>query len=120
MEKTIEERAKSHAGVSTNPRAIYNEDYVLATRYASYKEGATEQKDIDENHFREVKKMLDKVAFEEREKAFKAGYHTAIEEALKAFCKTHGCGIPHSTCTSLGTCDEYDTFNRELTKAMEG
>lgn len=46
--ETLEERAKEYAGVSTNPHAMYDENYVLATRYASYKEGATEQKAIDD------------------------------------------------------------------------
>ena len=94
MERTIEERAKSHAGVSTNPRAIYNEVYVLATRYASYKEGATEQKDIDEDHFREVKKMI-------------------IEKACKWLMKYfvfENEGMTASGC---------DVFLRKFRKAME-
>lgn len=43
-----------------------------------------------------------------------------IDMAKDAFCKSHGCGIPSSTCHSLGTCLSYDAFARALSKQMEG
>lgn len=77
--KSIEERATSHAGVSTTPRAIYNENYVLATRYASYKEGATEQKELDEKEFE--KKIL--LIQQEQYKADKESFFYATYEWMK-------------------------------------
>lgn len=66
MGKTIEERAKEYAGTAL-PTSKVRE-----LRVIDYTQGATDQKDID-----------DKVAFEERDKSFNAGYDTAIEEAVK-------------------------------------
>ena len=68
MEKTIEERARE-----TYPKGIgvFTPEGAEFLQKA-YIHGATEQKDID-----------DKVAFEERDNAFMAGYDTAIEEAVK-------------------------------------
>lgn len=43
-----------------------------------------------------------------------------IDMAKDAFCKSHGCGIPSSTCHSLGTCEDYDAFSKALREQMEG
>lgn len=53
-----------------------------------------------------------------------AGYHKGEarqrDKAKEAFCKSHGCEIPSSTCHSLGTCMAYDAFARALCEQMEG
>lgn len=82
MEKTIEERANdAYAFCETereNAKGRENTGgwYFPSVYRSGYIKGATEQKDID-----------DKVAFEEREKAFKAGYDTAIENAVEWLLK---------------------------------
>lgn len=63
--KSIEERAEIFAGESANPNFQYDESTLIATRYASYIRGATEQKEIDD-----------------AEKAYKQGYHDAAEYIL--------------------------------------
>lgn len=53
-----------------------------------------------------------------------AGYHkgeaSQRDKAKDAFCKSHGCGIPSSTCHSLGTCMTYDAFVQALCEQKEG
>lgn len=67
--KTIEERAKEYP-------FDFSSDEAKAYIEIGYIGGATEQKEID-----------DKIAFEERQKAFIAGYNSAIEK-LKIILKT--------------------------------
>lgn len=64
MEKTIEERAIS-AAIADTAKGRTREDYIISAMAdhengfrGGYIKGATEQKDIDEDHFREAKKML--------------------------------------------------------------
>lgn len=53
-----------------------------------------------------------------------AGYHKGEDrmrdKAKEAFCRSHGCGIPSSTCHSLGTCQDYDAFAKALSEQKEG
>ena len=42
-----------------------------------------------------------------------------IEKACKTFCKVRCNGKPpRDTCTSLGTCDEYDDFCKTIKKEL--
>lgn len=42
-----------------------------------------------------------------------------IEKAKEAFCKVRCNGKPpRDTCTSLGTCDEYDDFCKTIKKEL--
>lgn len=93
MNKTIEERAKEYAGTAL-PTSKVRE-----LRVIDYTQGATDQKDID-----------DKVAFEEREKAFMAGCHTAIEKAKEAFNKA---------CGWLAVYPWYNGVFEEFVKALD-
>ena len=36
--------------------------------------------------------------------------YAITHDCAVVFCKERGCGIPRSTCTSLGTCHEHDEF----------
>lgn len=105
MEKTIEERANdAYAFCETereNAKGRENTGgwYFPSVYRSGYIKGATEQKDID-----------DKVAFEEREKAFMAGCHTAIEKAKEAFNKA---------CGWLAVYPWYNGVFEEFVKAIE-
>lgn len=71
---TIEEREDNFAKKeipNNNGTALWRSGYREGLK-VGYHFGATEQREID-----------DKVAFEEREKAFKAGYDTAIDKACE-------------------------------------
>lgn len=43
-----------------------------------------------------------------------------VRECGVKYCEMCGCGIPRSTCTSLGTCDEYDNFKKTIREYLEG
>lgn len=42
-----------------------------------------------------------------------------VKECGVKFCEMCGCGIPRDTCTSLGTCDEYDNFKKTIRTYLE-
>ena len=42
-----------------------------------------------------------------------------VRECGVKYCEMCGCGIPRSTCTSLGTCDEYDNFKKTIRTYLE-
>lgn len=37
-----------------------------------------------------------------------------INKSCEAFCTARGCHVPRATCLRLGTCNDYDEFNRQL------
>ena len=41
-----------------------------------------------------------------------------VHLAKVEFCRTCWCGMPRDTCTSLGTCDEYDNFVKAFSKQL--
>lgn len=88
--KTIEERA-----IEKYPITAENADKAIAMRKI-YVQIATEQKAIDDDHFREVKKML-------------------IDKACKAHCS---CCMAYKACSHRNKfyCWELD----KIRKAMEG
>lgn len=47
-----------------------------------------------------------------------ADINKIVHLAKVEFCRTSGCGVPHDTCTSLGTCDAYDNFVKAFRKQL--
>ena len=84
--KTIEERAKEYAEVTTwDDVDRYPSDIYATNAYNAYVAGATEQKAIDNEKLLKLKSAWEKEAqITHDDKAnYQQGYHDAIEEACK-------------------------------------
>jgi hypothetical protein len=42
-----------------------------------------------------------------------------VNECSRKLCEDCGCGIPRSTCTSLGTCELHDNFKKTIREYLE-